>query len=44
MAALRAATVVLNLGVPERSSVAKWLQGAVRAWRMRWLQTQDAAV
>ncbi len=44
MAALRAAALVLNLGVLEHSSVAKWLQGAVRAWRMRWLQTQDAAV
>lgn len=36
MAALRAAAVTLNLSVPERSSVAKWLEGAVQAWRARW--------
>ena len=44
MAALRAAALVLNLVVPERSSADKWLQGAVQAWRQRWPRTPDAAV
>lgn len=44
LAALRAATVALGLVVPERSSVGKWLQGAVRAWRDRWPAAHDAAV
>ncbi len=44
MAALRAAALVLNLVVPERSNVDKWLRGALLAWRSRWLREPDAAV
>ena len=44
MPALRAAALSLSLVVPERSSVAKWLQGAVQAWRARWPLPQDRPV
>ena len=44
MAALRAAAPTLNLSVPDHSSVAKWLQGAVQAWRERWPRPKDAPV
>ena len=44
MPALRAAALSLSLVVPERSSVANWLQGAVQAWRERWPLPTDAPV
>jgi glutamyl-Q tRNA(Asp) synthetase len=43
VAALRAAAVVLNLGVPDSDSVADWLDNAVQAWRRRWLQGSGRA-
>jgi glutamyl-Q tRNA(Asp) synthetase len=44
LAALRAAAVALNLTVPDRDSVADWLDSAVGAWRLRWLQDGRRAV
>ena len=41
LAALRAAAVALNLGVPDNDKVSDWLHSAVGAWQQRW--PQDSA-
>ena len=38
LAALRAAAVTLNLGVPDNDQVSDWLHSAVGAWQQRWPQ------
>jgi glutamyl-Q tRNA(Asp) synthetase len=44
LAALRAAAVALNLGVPDSASLAEWMHNAVGAWRQRWAQDAGRGV